>query len=342
MKRHKSGKLLQWQTWWCITGPRLPDREYRFTDRIILAPIPPEDFERLKAHRAPNLNLTPSLDSFVIAYPPRDEVQSRHRLQIDVEAADEEEACTLAQQTADKFLLSLSLAVPGRRYHAEMRKMRRAGENEEATAWSQSAQVAMFNEPDLLYAADIDAARALFTVTDRDTTAENAYIHLLTAWQLQSTAGTKPLQRSILQHFVLCVEAVVNGVMTSVRKERGDAIRQEERKFANEFAESLPRRADKPEAIRNASTQLRTISLTNMLPAIETVSSLLNVPSDMRDHAKDLYRFRSSNLSHPGRENPDGFKRWLGRGPTVADFCLADIVARSFLLNYCTRMWHGT
>lgn len=335
MRNPKLSKSLQWQTLWCISGPHLPDREYRFTDRIVLAPMSPEDFERLKAHRAPNLKLTPSLDSFVVSYPPRDEVQSRHRLQIDVEAANEEEACASAQQTADRFLLSLSLSVPGRRYHAEMRKMRRVGDDQETTAWSQSANVAMFHEPDLLYAADIDAARALFIATDQDTVAENAYIHLMTAWQLQSTAGAKPLQRSILQHFVLCVESVVNGVMTSVRKERGDTIRQEERKFASEFSESLPKRADKPEAIRNASTQLRTISLTNMLPSIETVSSLLNVPNNIRDHAKDLYRFRSSNLSHPGRGNPEGFNRWLGAGPTVADFCLADVVARSFLQNYC-------
>jgi hypothetical protein len=108
--------------------------------------------------------------------------------------------------------------------------------------------------------------------TRKDSTAVNAYVHLLTAWQLQSTVGAKPLERSILQHFVLCMEAVVNGAMTSIRKDRRDSIRLKERKFASEFAESLSKRADKPEAIRQASTRLREISLSTPPPTASALA----------------------------------------------------------------------
>lgn len=195
-----------------------------------------------------------SLDSQVIAYPPWDEVQSRHRLQINVEAANAGEASDVAQRIADRLLLSLSLSIPGRRYHAEFRMLRRAGEQQEVTAWSQPATITMFYDPDPLFESDLTGVQALLLITEKDSVAENAHIHLLTAWQLQNTAGAKPLQRSILQHYVLCVEAIVTGVMTSIRRERGDSIRQQERKFAAEFAETLSKRANKPVAIREAST----------------------------------------------------------------------------------------
>ncbi|MBO9100332.1 MULTISPECIES: hypothetical protein [unclassified Rhizobium] len=278
------------------------------------------------------------MDSQVIAYPPRDEVQSRHRLQIDVEAANADDACDFAQRIADRLLLSLSLSIPGRRYHAELRRLRRAGEQQELSAWSQTASIAMFHEPDPLIETDLPDVRVLFATTEKDTVAENAYIHLPTAWQLQVTAGAKPLQRSILQHYVLCVEAIVSGVMTSIRRERGDSIRQDERKFASEFAETLSRRANKPEAIRDASTELRNIGLINMLPSIATVASVLQIPDDAKDQAINLYRFRSSNLSHPGRDKPEALKKWLTGGPTVDQFCLADMVARSFLAAYCRHI----
>lgn len=325
----------QWQTWWIITGPKLPIKEMRFTDRIHLAPLTEDDFQATKKSRAPNLELEASLDSYVLAYPPRDEVQSRHRLQIDVEAENEEQASDLAQRIADRLLLSLSLSVPGRRYHAELRKLRRAGAEQEVTGWSQPATIAMFQEPEQLADHDLTDVKALFKTIEKDTVAENAYIHLLTAWQLQNTAGAKPLQRSILQHYVLCVEAIVSGVMTSIRRERADAIRLEERKFSTEFADSLQKRGNKPDAIREASTELRRIGLINMLPAIATVSSVLSIPDSIKDLASDLYRYRSSNLSHPGRDKPKAFEKWLNSGPTVDNFCLADIVARSFLSAYC-------
>lgn len=335
MPSHSSSVTEQWQTWWIVTGPQLPREEFRFSDRIVLAPLTDVEFESAKKGRPPVMKMEASFDSQLICYPPRDEVQSRHRLQIDVEASNADEACDVTQRIADRLLLSLSLSIPGRRYHAELRKIRRVGEQQEVTAWSQSASISMFHEPDPLSEEDLAEVRSLFSTIDKDSVAENAYIHLLTAWQLQSTAGAKPLQRSILQHYILCVEAIVNGVMTSIRKERSDSIRQEERKFATDFADTLSKRADKPEAIRQASTELRKIGLINMLPSIATVSSILQIPDDVKDQAINLYRFRSSNLSHPGRDKPDAFREWLTGGPTVDKFCLADLVARNFLAAYC-------
>ncbi|MGL4091205.1 hypothetical protein [Agrobacterium cavarae] len=337
MQSQSSPVADQWQTWWIITGPKLPGKEFRFSDRIVLAPLSDAAFEDSKKVRPPVIKMEASLDSQVLCYPPRDEVQSRHRLQIDVEASDAEEASDTAQRIADRLLLSLSLSIPGRRYLAELRRLRRVGDQGEITAWSQSATIAMFEEPDPLFEADLSEVRALFSEIDKDAVAENAYIHLLTAWQLQNTAGAKPLQRSILQHYVLCVEAIVNGVMTSVRRDRVDSIRHEEREFAASFAETFSKRANKPEAIREASSELRKIGLINMLPSIATVSSVLGITDSVKDQAINLYRFRSSNLSHPGRDKPGTFRDWLSGGPTVDKFCLADVVARNFLTAYCRR-----
>lgn len=338
MKPQTKVEMEQGQTWWIVTGPKLPPSELRFTDRIVLAPLTEADFQDAKKRRPPVLKMDGSLDSQVIAYPPRDEVQSRHRLQIDVEAANVDEATDTAQRIADRLLLSLSLTMPGRRYHAELRKLRRVGERQEFTAWSQPATIAIFFEPDAMIATDLDEVRRLFLTIETDSVAENAYIHLLTAWQLQNTSGAKPLQRSILQHYVLCVEAIVTGLMNAIRRERADSIRHEEREFAAEFAETLPKRANKPEAIREASTELRKIGLVNMLPSIAAVSPVLGLSDKVRDQAVNLYRFRSSNLSHPGRDKPEAFKEWLAGGSTVDQFCQADLVARSFLAAYCKHI----
>lgn len=338
MSPQSSKTLERWQTWWIVTGPKLPLSEFRFTDRIFLAPLSEAEFQDAKERRPPVFKLAASLDSQVIAYPPRDEVQSRHRLQIDVEAENIDEASNIAQRIADRLLLALSLSIPGRRYCAELRRLRRVGEQQEFTAWSQSATIAMFHEPEPLVENDLIGARAIFNFTEKDSVAENAYIHLLTAWQLQSTAGSKPLQRSILQHYVLCIETIVTGVMASIRRERADAIRQEERKFAAEFAETLSRRANKPDAIREASTELRKIGLINMLPSIEVVSSTLGIDDAVKNQAVNLYRFRSSNISHPGKDKPEAFEEWLSGGPSVDQFCQADKVARSFLVAYCRHI----
>ena len=328
-----------WQTWWSIIGPRLTKSEVMLRNNIVLAPINDEEFTCMKTHRAPVASVNPSSDPFVIHYPPRDEVQSRHRLQIDIEARDQDEACELAQQIADRLIVSLSLAVPGGRYYAELRKLRRADEGEENTPWSQTVRFTPLVEPDNLQDGDIGKVLNLFDAAELDPTAQNAYVHLLSAWQLQSTAGSKPLERSILQHYFLCVEAIVNGSMKEIKKHCHDAIRLKERTFANEFAESLPKRADKAKAIRDASTELRKISLSNMIPSIERVAPFLELPDTLKYQAKELYRFRSSSLSHPGRGEAKGFQKWLRSGQNVAEICLADSVARAFFEGYCEHVF---
>jgi hypothetical protein len=324
-----------WQTWWSFVGPRLTQAEFRLRDDIVLAPLTEEEFTSMKGRRAPVLSrANPSPGSFVVSYPPLDEVQSRHRLQIDVLACDFDKACQLATEIADKLVLSLTLAVPSGRYYAELRLVRRADENKERTAWSPTSKFTILNQPEYLTNDDIASAMKMFRAVEQDSTAENAYVHLLSAWQLQSTSGAKPLDRSILQHYVLCIEAIVNGVMKDIRNIRYDTIRLEERKFATEFAASLPDRADKPEAIREASTKLREISMSNMLPSIEAVADILNLGDYAKNQSKDLYRLRSRSLSHPGRDK-EAIHQWLHSGPGVSDICRADTVARAYLAAYC-------
>ena len=178
---------------------------------------------------------------------------------------------------------------------------------------------------------------ATFDLVELDKVAENAYVHLLTAWQLQTTAGSKPLQRSILQHYVLCMETVVNGIMAPVRRRQADAIRLAEREFAAGFSVDLAKRSDKPDAIRAASTRLRELSMTNMLPSIDMTASILQLEPAVVRSAKDLYRFRSSSLRHPGRTKPEELRKWLQEWPTIDRFCPADLVARAFLTAYCAH-----
>ena len=129
--------------------------------------------------------------------------------------------------------------------------------------------------------------------------------------------------------------------MAQVKTRTRDRIRLEERKFAEKFAVSLPKCADKPKAIREASTKLREISLINMLPSIEQVAETFQLPDSIRDQAKDLYRFRSKSLSHPGRPKKQDLEEWLRQGPGIAQHCLADIVARAFFLGYCEHFFRG-
>ncbi len=343
MARTKPGREAEqfWQTWWSVVGPKLPRSEIRLNRNIVLAPLSQEDFAQMKTFRAPVLSLSASTDSSVVHYPPRDEIQSRYRLQIDVEGRDADEACEIAQRIADRLLTSLTLIIPGGRYHAELRKLRRTGAEQEFTGYSERVVIAPLIEPENIEETEITRTLALFDAFERDAIAENAYVHLLSAWQLQSTSGSKPLERSVLQHYVLCMEAVVNGTMGKIRTNLSDRIRADERQFASEFAEELPRRADKPDAIRKASIRLREISLLNAIPSIAEVASMLQLPDEDAQRAKELYRFRSSSLSHPGRSKRDDFDRWLRKGPNVGDICLADHIARAFLRGYCENALRG-
>jgi len=329
----RSSKQL-WQTWWLLIGPKMPLTELRLPGNITLAPLPYSSAGDPPVLSPPVPKMSTSSGGYVARYPPRDEVQSSHRLQVDVEADDQDGAELLSTQIVNRFLTTLSLSLPGPRYHAELRKLRRANEQHEFSAWSQTALITAYSDPQPIELDEIASALKLFELVESDDTAENAYIHLLTAWQLQDTAGAKPLRRSILQHYFLCVETVTNAVMSKVRATKSDAIRHEERKFAGEFASSLSDRADKPAAIRQASTKLREIGLQNTVPSIMAVAEIIKVADHHRDQAIKLYHFRSSSLSHPGRTKNADFDKWLTSGPTVADHCAADVVARAFLVHY--------
>lgn len=318
-----------------IAGPRLSQSEIVLLPGVVLAPLNDETFEYHKKGGVPVPSLKASSDTFVVHYPPRDVVQSRYRLQIDVEESDEAKATEQATEVANRLLTSLTLSIPGGRFHAEMRKMRRVGAIQEKSGWSQTIGVTPLSDPLPFEKGDTDRAVRLYNRLEKDSTAENAYIHLLTAWQLQETSGSKPLLRSILQHYVLCVETVVNGVMGKVKSQRADQIKQAERQFAEKFAVELPGRADKPKAIRDASTNLRVLGLQNTLPAIEAVADILNLTDTIRDRAKALYQFRSSSLSHPGRTKQQDFDKWLRQGPDVINLSAGDALARSFLNAYC-------
>ncbi|MBM3335803.1 hypothetical protein FJY63_14185 [Candidatus Sumerlaeota bacterium] len=326
-----------WQTLWIIAGPRLPPSETMPRSGIFIAPLDEESFLRFKGETTPVPNLNASCDTFVVRYPPRDVVQSRYRLQVDVRCGEQDEAIDTASQIVDRLLLSLTLVVPGPRYSAELRKVRRADQEQEYSAWSQTVGITPMNDPTSFEAEDVSRAMDVLKVIENDETATNAYTHLLTAWQLQDTSGSKPLSRSILQHYILCVEAIVNGMMSGIRKTRRDDIRAKEREFAKEFADQIAKRADKPEAIRQASTTLRDISMINMLPSIDVVGPILGLDAAQIDTAKDFYRFRSRSLSHPGRTNSAHLKEWLDAGPTADTINRADSVARAFLAAYCKR-----
>lgn len=333
-------KKATWQTLWLIVGPRLPQTEIMVRHGVYLAPLTTEAYERFKLNEDPSPRFSGTTDGYVVHYPPRDDVLSRYRLQIDVEEEEHDEAVFRAEQIANRLMTSLSLSVPGGRYFAGLRRVRCADETQEYFPWSQSALVTLHTPPNPFEPGDIDTALKLFDRLEKDPTAENAYVHLQTAWQLQSTAGSKPLQRSILQHYVLCMETVVTGFAATVRKDQADKLKLEERAFALAFAEELPRRSDKPKAIREASTKLRNMSGANMLASIDLVAPMLGVSDLVLESAKELYRFRSQTLSHPGRSRPSDFAKWLTAGPTTDKFCLADIVARAFLLGFCTLSTH--
>ncbi|TPJ40213.1 hypothetical protein [Mesorhizobium sp. B2-7-1] len=331
-----------WKTWWAFGGIHLPKRAVQIQKNVVLAPLDNAEFQHMKGRRASALNmkLSSNRDLTVVRYPPRDEVECRYKLLIDFEASDEDEALKGAQDIADRLVASLNLVVKDGAYFAEFRKYKRADQKEEYIGWSQSSGIILFDDPIDLGNAELSLAAQLAKTLETDETANNAYVHLLSAWQLQATVGSKPLERSVLQHYVLSIEAIVNGVMSKIRRERGDKIREEERRFAADFANGLLKRADKPQAIRDASTRLREIALTNMLPSIDAIASILKLKPETVEHAKDLYRFRSRSLSHPGRSEKAGFAKWLIGGSKITELCLADRIAREFLHKYSDYAAH--
>lgn len=337
MKARKD-TMHQWLTLWSICGPALPEEPIWISKKVHIRPRNAEEAAEDRPHGPPNPTLTISHGLYVINYPPRDEVQGSHRVQIEVIAADEEDAIKEAEKICDRLTASLSLAVSGVPYYSQLLLYKRADQVDEYSAWSQAATFVTLSDPVPLDNFHLKLGLKLSLLMENDETVNNSFIHLLTAWQLQSTSGSKPLQRSILQHYVLSIEAVVNGAMSQIRKDRKDAIKLEEQKFSKDFSDSLHKRADKAKAIREASTTLREISLTNMIPSIDMLRPILGLPEDICSDAKDLYRFRSRNLSHPGKKQDEGIARWLSSGSRKDEHCLADIVARAFLLAYCQHI----
>lgn len=327
-----------WQTLWSISGPELPEKPIWITRSIHIRPRNAEEAAEEHPSTTPDFKAAVPHGLYVVHYPPRDEVQGSHRVQINIEAQTEDDAIREAEKICGRLTASLSLAISGTPYFAQLLKFRRTDQTEEYSGWSQIVTISPLAMPSGLEDEKLKFSLKLSKLIEDDETANNAFLHLSTAWQLQATSGAKPLQRSILQHYVLSVEAVVNGAMSKIRKENKDAIKLAEQKFSKEFSDSLPKRADKAQAIREASTKLREISLVNMIPSIDTIGPIMGISNDICASAKDLYKFRSRNLSHPGKKQDDGMKRWLNSGSKTDEHCLADRVARAFLLAYCDRV----
>lgn len=325
----------RWETWWALAGPKLPHKAVKIEPwGIIIAPLTDEEFKNIKSFRAPSPSLSASTDTIITHYPPRDEVQSRFKMIIEVTATSEDEAITLSRSVSDQITSALNLLIAGHSYAAELRKYRKTGNIKEVSAYSETITISPRSEPDDLNVSDLRRVIRLMKCIENNSDASLSYAHLLIAWRLNQTAGSKPLKRAILHSYVLAIETIVNAVVAPIRKAELDKIRLEERSFAAKFAEELPSRADKPKAIREASTKLREISFTNTLPAIERAASEIGINSDTMNQAKSLYRLRSQGLSHPGRIEENAINDWLkpdkhGR-PNKAD-----LVAREFLTRFC-------
>lgn len=323
-----------WQTNWLIIGPKMPEQELRLSDNIVIAKLNDEAFKRMSAAQVPVTRINYPGANYAAHHPPFEIVQSRYRLQVDIRALDQDDAVKCASEIVNRLLVSLSLTIDGSRYRAELRAAKIAGQAQEYTAWSHPMSFAAFPDPGDLHAADMERSLDLFRRIDQNGILSNAYENLMAAWQLQDTVGTKPLQRSVLQHYVLSIETIVNGVAKDIRASQQDKIRQAERLFASEFSDSIQGRADKPKAIREASNKLREIGLQNTIPCIDSVGPMLTIPTNIVEHAKELYRFRSRNLSHPGKANAEELSSWLNSDPATYKFCAAEIISRAFINGY--------
>ncbi|MBS7539069.1 hypothetical protein [Ancylobacter lacus] len=323
----------RWQTLWSVAGPKLPYSPVMIGKDIIIAQISPQDLTKLKGAQASVTSIIAPSGSTVTHYPPRDQVESRHIMQIDIDACDEGDAKVLSQIITDRILTSMTLIGSGAQYYAELIKIK----GEEDEFYKQHVEYISFSvlpDAEILEYNTIDHISKMMDLIEDNSAAENAYVHLNSAWKLKSIHGSKPLERSILQHYVLCVEVVVNEVMKKIRRLSSDRVCLEEQEFAQRFSEELPSCVDKPSAIRRASAALREISISNTISSIAMAAHEIGVSDEITELAKDLYKFRSRNLSHPGKARREDLNYWLASGPKFEEICLADRVARSFLVKY--------
>lgn len=327
--------MYEWLTLWSCIGPALPKEPIWVTERLHIRPRNSQEAKVDQASQSLAPNLTAPNYFWVVHYPPRDEINGSHRVQISVRAISEDDALFKAQRHFDTFSASLSLVNDGSRYFGQLLRIKRKDLNKEVSAWSEAVQITPLNKPSALDPRDLSGSISVMKLIELDDVANNSFLHLSTAWKLQSTPGSRPLERSILQHYVLSIEALINGVMKVVRSERSDEIKKNERAYMQEFLEVLPKRADKAKALREASTVLREIGLQNTIPGIETTCRIFQLNSEKCELAKELYRFRSRNLSHPGKKDDEKLKYWLNRSPETGMLCLADKTARVFFSSYC-------
>ena len=206
-----------------------------------------------------------------------------------VNADSDEDAVRAATKIADQLMVSLSMVVPGLRYYAELKRIRQLGEPGERSAWSGPWGTTVYESPTQLTPDFQNRALKVMAKIEEDAIAETAYIHLLSAWTLQDTLAPR-LHRSVIQHYVLSFEAITQGMMAIYRKSIAEKVRLEERTFASEFAASLTQRSDKPKAIRDASTKLREISLTNTLPAIAKTADIIGLSKEAKERAIAMFR----------------------------------------------------
>ncbi len=306
---------------------------------LIIAPVPaPPGKEATSNLRAPSFHFSSGGQYEVVHYPPYDRVRSEHKLEIHLKASSADEAEDRSRLIADEFLASLTLVVGQGRYHAELKKLKSNDEDHEFSSWSQTITGMKYDKPTTISADQIEMAKDLCKSLSANSTVENSYGHLLTAWKLLETSGSKPLRRSILQHFVLSIEAIVNSVMADHRASLKEDIERREEEFSSEFFSKINSTTNKPKAIRDASTKLREISGVNFIPAVNVVAKLLSIPPQIAYEAQSLYRMRSRSLSHPGKGSQQDQDSWLERPPAVSGVGKADRVARSFLLAYCTQL----
>jgi len=322
-------------TQWTIAGQLLPTSEIRLRPNIHMAPMTEDDAKELNdGMQVPRDLFKLPHPMWAMLQPPKTEVRSSTRLQIDVNADSEDDAILAATKIADLLLLSLSMVVPGLRYYADLKRVRQLGVPGERSAWSGPWGSVVYEAPKQLTVDYNERALKIMTKVEEDVVAETAYTHLLSAWKLRDTLGA-PLQRSILQHYVLSFEAITQGVMAVHRKSVAEKVRLEERTFASEFAASLTQRSDKPKAIRDASTKLREISLTNTLPAIAKTAEIIGLSEQAKERAVALFRYRSTTLSHPGKKLDEAEAHAWIWGEDASGLSPADETAREFLQRYC-------